>query len=76
MRKDIKIIELSKSYSEKFYNGDYKKMIDEMDGVLYDDENIKHAFNNGNGSFKHLMNYIKANRKQAKYYDLNKKCYI
>lgn len=76
MIKDIKILELSKDYAKKFYNGDYKKMIDEMDGVLYDDENIKQAFNNGNGSFKHLMNYIKANHKQAKYYDLNKKCYI
>ena len=76
MRKDIKILELSKDYAKKFYNGDYKKMIDEMDGVLYDYDNIKHAFNNGNGSFKHLMNYIKANHKQAKYYDLNKKCYI
>ena len=76
MIKDIKILELRKDYAKKFYNGDYKKMIDEMDGVLYGDENIKQAFNNGNGSFKHLMNYIKTNHKQAKYYDLNKKRYI
>jgi hypothetical protein len=76
MKKDIKILELSKDYAKKFYNGDYKKMIDEMDGVLYDDENIKYAFNNGNGSFNHLIDYINANRKQAKYYDLNKRCYI
>lgn len=72
----MKILELSKNYAKKFYNGDYKKMIDQMDGVLYDDENIKNAFNYGNGSFKDLMRYINDNRKHAKYYDLNKKCYI
>ena len=72
----MKVLELSKDYAKKFYNGDYKKMIDAMDGVLYDDDNIKKAFNNGNGSFNHLMRYINDNRKQAKYYDLNKKCYI
>jgi len=76
MKKNIRILELSKDYGKKFYNGDYKKMIDETDGVLYDDENIKGAFNNGNGSFNHLMNYIKNNRKYARYYDLNKKRYI
>ena len=72
----MRILELSKGYVKKFYNGDYKKMIDEFDGVLYDDENIKNAFNYGNGSFKDLMRYINDNRKHAKYYDLNKKCYI
>lgn len=72
----MRILELSKDYAKKYYNSGYKKMIDELDGVLYDDENIKSAFNNGNGSFKHLMNYINVNRKYAKYYDLNKKCYI
>ena len=72
----MRILELSKDYSKKFYNGDYKKMIDAMDGVLCDNEHIKNAFNFGKGSFKDLMNYIEANRKQAKYYDLNKKCYI
>jgi hypothetical protein len=74
--KNIRILELSKDYGKKFYNGDYKKMIDDMDGVLYDDENIKQAFNYGNGSFSDLMRYIKDNRQYAKYYDLNKKRYI
>ncbi len=72
----MKILELSRDYAKKFYDGDYKKMIDEVDGVLYDDENIKNAFNFSSGSFKDLMRYIETNRKQAKYYDLNKKCYI
>ena len=76
MNKDIRILELSKDYAKKFYNGDYEKMIEEMDGVLYDNENIKNAFNFGNGSFKHLTNCINNNRKHAKYYDLNKKSYI
>lgn len=76
MKKNTRILELSIDYAKKFYNGNYKKMIDGMDGVLYDDDNIKRAFNYGNGSFKHLINYIKANRKYAKYYDLNKKRYI
>ena len=72
----MKILELSRDYAKKFYNGNYKKMIDEVDGVLYDDENIQNAFNYGNGSFNHLIRYINNNRKYAKYYDLNKKCYI
>jgi len=76
MRKNIRILELGKDYGKKFYNGDYKKMIDEMDGVLYDDENINQAFNYGYGTFNHLMNYIKNNRNFARYYDLNKKRYI
>jgi len=76
MEKNTRILELSKDYGKKFYNGNYKKMIDEMDGVLYDDENIKQAFNYGNGTFKHLMDYIKDNSKYARYYDLNKKRYI
>lgn len=74
--KDIRILELSKDYAKKFYNGDYKKMIDKMDGVLYDNKTIKSTFNFGNGLFKDLMDYIKANHKQAKYYDVNKKKYI
>lgn len=70
------ILELSKNYCKKEYDGDYNKMIDKMDGVLYDDETIKQTFNFGNGSFKDLMNYINNNREYAKYYDLNKKKYI
>ena len=76
MKKGIRILELSKDYAKKFYNGDYKKMIDALDGVLYDDENIKQAFNFGNGSFKHFMRWMKDNHQQMKYYDLNKECFI
>lgn len=72
----IKILELSKNYCKKYYDNDYKKMIKELDGVLFDDERIKKAFNFGNGSFKHLMFYIKNNRDYAKYYDLINKKYI
>lgn len=76
MKKDIKILELSKDYGQKFYNGDYKKMVDKMDGVLFDDDSIKKSFNFGDGSFKYLMRYINNNRSYAKYYDLINKKYI
>jgi hypothetical protein len=72
----IKILELSKNYCKKYYNNDYKKMIKELDGVLFDDNSIKKSFNFSNGTFKHLMNYISSNRNYAKFYDLINKKYI
>ena len=72
----MKILELSKNYVKKFYNNNFDKAIEALDGVLYDDKRIKHAFNFGRGSNADLLRYIKDNRPYCKYYDLAAKRYI
>ena len=72
----MKIIELSKSYVNKFYDGNFGKAIAEQDGIVYDDKKIKLAFNFGNGTFKDFNRYMKANTKVCKFYDLENNCYM
>lgn len=72
----MKVLELSKNYCNKFYNGNYEEMIKNFDGVLYDDEIIKNTFNFGNGSEKNFNRYMKNNKVFCKYYDLINKKYI
>lgn len=72
----MKVLELSKNYIKKFYNNNFDKAIEALDGVLYDDERIKHAFNFGHGSDSDLIEHIKWNRPYCKYYDLINQKYI
>lgn len=72
----MKILELSKSYIRKHYNNNYDNAINALDGVLFDDERVKHAFNFGNGTVKNFIGYIKNNRQFCKYYDLENNQYI
>lgn len=59
------ILEIGKSYIYKFYGGDIAAAVKEKDGILWTNENIKAAFNNGNGTIKNLKNYINNNKKYA-----------
>jgi hypothetical protein len=59
------ILEIGKSYINKFYGGDVCAAVKEKDGILWTPEKIKAAFNNGNGSIKDLKNYISNNKKYA-----------
>ena len=59
------ILEIGKSYVNNVYSGNLKAAIKEKDGILYTDEIIKAAFNNGNGSRADLNRYILCNRKYA-----------
>ena len=49
---NIKVLELSLDYCKKFYNGSFDKMIEEKDGIIFDNEVIQKAFNFGNGAEK------------------------
>jgi hypothetical protein len=51
-------------------------MIKALDGVLFDDVQIKKAFNFGNGSIKDFKEYINNNKSYCKYYDLINKKYL
>ena len=59
------ILEIGESYVNRFYNGDLKAAVKEKDGILWTDEKIKKAFNNGNGTKKHLKRHIENNKKYA-----------
>jgi hypothetical protein len=57
------ILEIGKSYVNVFYNGNLNEAVKNKDGILWTDERIKKAFNFGNGTKKHLENYINNNKK-------------
>jgi hypothetical protein len=59
------ILEIGKSYINRFYNGNLNAAVKEKDGILWTDEKIKAAFNGGNGSEKDLKNHIENNKKYA-----------
>lgn len=72
----MKILELDRKQARELYNNNYKKMIAQNDGVLYDDERIKKAFNFGRGTINELQKYINNNRQYCRYYDIEDKRYI
>lgn len=55
------ILEISKNYVKKFYNGDLKKAIAEKDGAAWTPERIKAAFNFGRGTPEDLRRYMADN---------------
>lgn len=57
------ILEIGKSYINRFYNGNLAEAIKQKDGILWTPEFIKGAFNNGNGSAKDLKKHINNNKK-------------
>lgn len=59
------ILEIGKSFVNNVYSGDLKAAISDEAGILWTDEKIKAAFNNGNGSIKDLKNHINNNKKYA-----------
>ena len=56
------ILEIGKSYVNRFYNGNLNAAVKERDGILWTDEKIKAAFKNGNGTKTDLKNHIQNNR--------------
>lgn len=72
----MKIIELDRNYCREHYNGNYSKMIENEDGVIFDDNTIKLAFNFHNGTNEHLKCHIENNRQYCRYYDLENNKYV
>lgn len=56
------ILEMGKSYINKFYDGDLQEATKNKDGFLWTDKRIKAAFNNGNGTAKDLKRYMQDNK--------------
>ena len=59
------VLEIGKSYVKKFYNSNLDEAIKNKDGILWTDEKIKSAFQNGDGTIKDLKNHISNNKKYA-----------
>lgn len=72
----MQVLEISKRYLKRCYNGDYKSLINNRDGVLFTDGTIKNAFANGHGTYSDLYRYIESNREFCKYYDIENEKFI
>lgn len=72
----MKILELCKNYCHDQYNGNYRRMIEEEDGIIFDDEKIRLAFNRGNGTEKDFRRFMKRNAKRFRYYDMDARAFI
>lgn len=66
----MQVLEISKDYLKKFYNGNISLLIECKDGVIYDDKRIKNAFNRGNGTVSDFKRYLNNNKNFCYYYDL------
>ena len=66
----MQVLEISKDYLKKIYNGNISLLIECKDGVIYDDKRIKNAFNYGNGTASDFKRYLNNNKRFCYYYDL------
>ena len=66
----MKIAEINKKLLKQIFNGNIQAVIDNDYFILYDDEQIKNAFNSGKGTKQDLTRYINDNRCFCVYYDL------
>lgn len=64
------ILEIGKTYIQQYYNGNLKAAVNAKDGILWTDERIKAAFNNGNGSTSDLKRYISNNKQYAHFINI------
>lgn len=64
------ILEIGKSYVNKFYNGKLKDAVKAKDGILWTSEKIKNAFNNGNGNKTDLKKHIDSNKNFAYFVEI------
>lgn len=72
----MQVLEFSKRYLKRYYNGDYKALINNRDGVLFTDESIKNTFAGGHGTYSDFYRYIGFNREFCKFYDLENEKFI
>lgn len=64
------ILEIGKTYIQRYYNGNLKAAVKAKDGILWTDKQIKAAFNNGNGSVSDLKQHINNNRQYAHFINI------
>lgn len=66
----MKVLEIDKKDLKEIYDGDISLYIGCKDGVIYDDERIKNAFNFGNGTILDFKRYMNSNKIFCYFYDL------
>lgn len=70
------ILELYRRFCREEYNGNFDKMVEEKDGIIFDDERIKRAFNFGNGTAEDMKKHMRNNNMYCRYYDMESHTYI
>ena len=64
------VIEIGRKYLQDFYNGNLKECVAAMDGVIWDENRIKNAFNFGNGTKEDFQRYMNDNKKHCIYVEV------
>lgn len=72
----LEVCKKNDPYLKEHYNNNPLNMVKAMDGILWDDARIKHAFNFGNGTKKDFLRYMKDNKCFCAFYDLEAKAFI
>ena len=72
----MQILEISKKYLKEQYNGDIIALIQNKDGLIFDDNKIKKCFNFGNGTTEDFKRYMQDNKAYCKFFDLNNLIFI
>lgn len=66
------VIEIGRKYLRDFYDGNLKECVSAMDGVIWDENTIKQAFNFGNGTEEDFQRYMHDNKKYCIYVEVTK----
>lgn len=72
------IIEVCKKgdpYLVEHYNNNPLDMVKAGDGLIWDADRIRHAFNFGNGTEKDLHRYMTDNKRFCAFYDTEKRAF-
>ena len=64
------VIEIGKKYLQDFYDGNLKECVAAMDGVIWDENTIRAAFNFGNGTEEDFQRYMDDNKKYCIYVEV------
>ena len=64
------VIEIGRKYLRDFYNGNLKECVSAMDGVIWDENTIRAAFNLGNGTKEDFKRYMDDNKKYCIYVEV------
>jgi hypothetical protein len=71
----IEVCKKNDPYLKKYYNNDPLAMVKAGDGLLWDNDRIRSAFNFGRGTEKDLYRYMNDNKMFCAFYDTEKRCF-
>lgn len=72
----MEILELSRDYVRKYYGGNFRAAAAAGDGLKFDEQTTRAAFNFGNGRPEDLKKHMRNNGEFCRYYDAEKKIFL